>query len=65
MNAKYRKPTQDQLRNLTKYIIGGMSYQELLQHVYNDIYHIMECDNEVFWMNLEKLDMEPEDFNDE
>jgi hypothetical protein len=40
-----------------------MSYQELTQHVYDDIYSIMLEDNDVFHSNLESLDMKPEDFN--
>jgi hypothetical protein len=58
------KPTEEQLRNLTEHIIRGMSYLELIEYVYDDIYHIMDCDNEVFWLNLEHLDMKPEDLNE-
>ena len=39
-----------------------MSYEELTQHVYDDIYSIMLEDNDMFYANLEQLGYEPEDF---
>lgn len=65
MNANYRKPTLEQIDNLCEYLVGSMRIQELQQFVYDELHHIMECDSEVFWLNLEQLDMKPEDFNDE
>ena len=56
------EPTVDQMRNLADYIVNGMSYQELTQHAYEDIYSIMLEDNDVFYNNLEQLDMYSEDF---
>jgi len=34
-------PTHEMIQNLAEYIVNGMSYQELTQHVYDDIYSIM------------------------
>jgi hypothetical protein len=31
-----------------------MSYAEMTQHIYNDIYSIMIEDEELFWLNLEE-----------
>jgi len=55
-------PTHEMIQNLAEYIVNGMSYQELTQHVYEDIYSIMLEDSDVFYCNLEQLDMYPEDF---
>lgn len=63
MNAKYKRPTQDQIVNLCEFIIGGMSFDELRQHVYNDLYSLMDSNPELFWDNLEDLDMNAEDFS--
>ena len=65
MNAKYRKPTLEQIDNLCEYLVNGMTLEELQQYVYDDLHYLVSCDSEVFWMNLESLDMKPEDFNDE
>ena len=59
------EPTIDQMRNLAEYIVNGMSYGELTQHVYDDVYSIMLEDNDVFHANLEQLGYEAEDFNDD
>ena len=56
-------PTHDMIKNLTEYIVNGMSFQELTQHVYDDIYSLMLHDADLFHANLESLDMKPEDFN--
>ena len=55
-------PTHEMIQNLAEYIVNGMLCQELAQHVYEDIYSIMLEDNDVFYCNLEQLDMYPEDF---
>jgi uncharacterized protein YeeX (DUF496 family) len=55
-------PTHEMIQNLAEYIVNGMSYQELTQHVYEDIYSIMLEDNDVFYSNLEQFDLYPEDF---
>ena len=34
-------PTHEMIQNLAEYIVNGMSYQELTQHVYEDVYSIM------------------------
>lgn len=59
------EPKVDQMRNLADYIVNGMSYQELTQHVYDDVYSIMLEDKDVFHANLEQLGYEAEDFSDE
>ena len=63
MNAKYKRPTQDQIDNLCEYLVNGMTLEELQQYVYDDLHHLVSCDSEVFWMNLESLDMDIEDFS--
>lgn len=55
-------PTHEMIKNLSEYIVNGMSFQELTQFVYDDIYSIMLEDSDVFHANLESLNMEPEDF---
>ena len=55
-------PTHEMIQNLAEYIVNGMSYQELTQHVYDDVYSIMLEDSDVFYCNLEQLDLYPEDF---
>jgi len=58
-------PTHEMIKNLTDFIVNGMSYEELTQFVYDDIYSIMLEDSDVFHANLESLSMEPEDFTNE
>ena len=59
------KFTQEQIANLTEYIVGGMSYNEVLQHVYDDVYDLMSRDSEMVELNLEDLDMTADQFTDE
>lgn len=56
-------PTHKMIKNLAEYIVNGMSYQELTQHVYEDIYSLMLHDADLFYANLDDLDMKPEDFD--
>ena len=58
-------PTHEMIKNLTEFIVNGMSFQELTQFVYDDIYSIMLEDSDVFHANLESLSREPEDFTNE
>ena len=58
-------PTHEMIKNLTEFIVNGMSYQELTQFVYDDIYSIMLEDSDVFYANLKDLGYEPEDFTNE
>jgi hypothetical protein len=55
-------PTHEMIQNLTEYIVNGMSYQELTQFAYDEIYSIMLDDVDVFYNNLEQFDLYPEDF---
>jgi len=55
-------PTHEMIQNLSEYIVDGMSLAELKQFVYDDIYSIMLEDSDVFYCNLEQLDLYPEDF---
>ena len=48
-------PTHEMIKNLAEYIVNGMSYAELTQHVYDDVYSIMLEDNDMFYANLEQL----------
>ncbi len=58
-------PTHEMIKNLADYVVNSMSFQELTQFVYDDIYSIMLEDDEVFHAQLESLDMKPEDFTNE
>ena len=58
-------PTHEMIKNLTEFVVDGMTLPELKQIVYDDIYSIMLEDDEVFHAQLESLDMEPEDFTNE
>ena len=58
-------PTHEMIKNLTEFIVNGMSFQELTQLVYDDIYSIMLEDSDVFHANLQDLGYEPEDFTNE
>ena len=55
-------PTHEMIQNLAEYIVNGMSYEELKQYVYSETYSIMLNDLDVFYNNLEQLDLYPEDF---
>ena len=55
-------PTHEMIQNLAEYIVNGMSYEELTQHVYDDVYSIMLEDSDMFYANLEQLGYEPKDF---
>ena len=55
-------PTPEMIKNLTEYIVNGMSFQELTQFVYDDVYSIMLESDEVFHANLESLGYKAEDF---
>ena len=55
-------PTHEMIKNLAEYIVNGMSYGELTQHVYDDVYSIMLEDDDMFYANLEQLGYKPEDF---
>ena len=58
-------PTHEMIKNLTEFVVDGMTLPELRQFVYDDIYSIMLEDSDVFHANLESLSMEPEDFTNE
>ena len=58
-------PTHEMIKNLAEFIVNGMSFQELTQFVYDDIYSIMLEDSDVFHANLQDLGYEPEDFTNE
>jgi len=62
---KMSKFTQEQIANLTEYIVDGMSYSEVLQHVYDDVYDLMSRDSEMVELNLEHIDMTADQFTDE
>ena len=55
-------PTHEMIKNLTEFVVDGMTLPELKQFVYDDIYSIMLEYDEVFHAQLESLDMKPEDF---
>jgi len=54
-------PTHEMIKNLADYVVNSMSFQELTQFVYDDIYSIMSEDSDVFYANLPER-LEPEDF---
>ena len=54
-------PTHEMIKNLTEFVVDGMTLPELKQFVYDDIYSIMLEDREMFYVNLPP-ECEPEDF---
>ena len=54
-------PTHEMIQNLADFVVNGMSYEELTQFVYDDVYSIMLEDTDVFYSNLPE-GLEPEDF---
>ena len=57
-------PTQEMMENLADFMVNGMSYEELKQFVYDDIYNLMLNDEEMFYINLPEH-LKPEDFTNE
>ena len=57
-------PTHEMIQNLTDFIVNGMSYEELKEFVYDDIYNLMLNDEEMFYINL-PVHLKPEDFTNE
>ena len=58
-------PTHEMIKNLADFVVNRMSYEELTQFVYDDVYSIMLEDSDVFHANLESLGYEAEDFTNE
>ena len=58
------KLNDEQITNLSEYLVNGMSYQELYQFVFDDLYHVMSQDQEVAQFHLDQLDLTPEQFLD-
>ena len=57
-------PTHEMIKNLADFVVNAMSYEELTQFVYDDVYSIMLEDRDVFYTNLPEH-LEPEDFTNE
>jgi len=57
-------PTHEMIKNLADFVVNSMSYEELTQFVYDDVYSIMLEDRDVFYTNLPEH-FEPEDFTNE
>ena len=57
-------PTQEMIENLAEFVVNAMSYEELKEFVYGDIYNLMLNDEEMFYINLPEH-LEPEDFTNE
>ena len=55
-------PTQEMLENLADHMVNRMSYEELKDFVYDDLYNLMLNDAEMFYVNL-PVGLEPEDFS--
>lgn len=58
-------PTHEMIKNLADYVVNSMSYEELTQFVYDDVYSIMLEDEEVFHANLKSIGFDAEDFTNE
>ena len=50
---KQPEHTPENCEELANYIVGGMTVEELMQFVYDDVYYIMLEDKEVFLSNVE------------
>jgi len=46
------KPTPEQIESLANHVVASMSFEELQQFVFDDVYAIMLEDNDVFHSNL-------------
>ena len=57
-------PTQEMMENLADFMVNAMSYEELKDFVYDDIYNLMLNDEEMFYINL-PVHLKPEDFTNE
>ena len=51
--SKQPEHTPENCSFLANYIVGGMTVEELMQFVYDDVYYIMLEDKEVFLSNVE------------
>ena len=58
-------PTHEMIKNLADFIVNRMSYEELTQFVYDDVYSIMLEDGDVFHANLSHYGYKAEDFTNE
>lgn len=52
--SKQPEHTPENCSFLANYIVGGMTVEELMQFVYDDVYYIMLEDKEVFLSNAEQ-----------
>ena len=52
--SKQPEHTPENCEELANYIVGGMTVEELMQFVYDDVYYIMLEDKEVFLSNAEQ-----------
>ena len=53
--SKQPEHTPENCEELANYIVGGMTVEELMQFVYDDIVHIMYEDKDVFLSNAEQV----------
>ena len=53
--SKQPEHTPENCEELANYIVGGMTLEELMQFVYDDVYHIMLEDKDVFLSNAENV----------
>ena len=58
-------PTHEMIKNLADFVVNNMSYEELTQFVYDDVYSIMLEDSDVFHANLSHYGCKAEDFTNE
>ena len=47
--------TSENIEQVAEEIVGNMSLEELKNFVYDDLYGLMLEDEEVFYLNLEKI----------
>jgi len=55
------KPTPEQIESLANMVVESMTFDELKQFVYDDVYSIMLEDDEVFYSNLDLMKISAED----
>ena len=58
------KLNDEQITNLSEYLVNGMSCRELYQFVFDELYHAMSQDQEVAQFHLDQLNLTPEQFLD-
>lgn len=58
-------PTPEQIEFLANHVMCEMDKEELQHYVFQDLYHMMLSDYEIFYVNLEESGLKIEDLTNE